>query len=303
MIKRFLLLLVLVFPVFGMEYQDKSKPVIYFLNQNPISAYYGNAAASYISHRSTKYRVYSFYLKMDFGKSVGHKRFLIDSVIDDIKRIDPEIIVVHGSGLSKEVRAAFPKKKVMEFSFSVTGSDFHEDNPVSRLISFTKALNFDPSKFFIMDDGSLKGKRASEIYKDAILKAGIPEKQIQTISVRSVQELESKLRVLNRHDKGVIINCMYELADDEHTNHKLVVDIKKTLVRYNRTHLDVGGYRFGDSNEAIILQLDYAGIGAFLDGTAKTARLKTRLYANIHRMETLGFRPVQAVEHIDEIVK
>lgn len=302
------LLLFVSMTVFGFEV-DKSKPVIYIVNQNPTAPYYGNAAASYIAKKFPAYSVHAYYLKMDFQNSKGTARFLVEAVVGDIRRIKPAFVILQATGISKELIEALPDQKIVTFGFNAGPNVITIQNPVDRLVEALEAMEYEYDKFYILTDSSTASRQYALAYESLLGKKNVPKAKIETTHIHDTRMLEKKLRELNKMPRGVILNLMTEIQDDESTANKYAIDIKRILVRVNKKHIDVGGYLIHEGNESILLRMDYDKIGPFIENigkdTSKIPQVPIRLYFNTQRLSALGLSKnyVQGIAYIDEIIK
>lgn len=302
------LLLLVSMAVFGFDV-DKSKPVIYLVNQNPTAPYYGNAAASYIAKRFPSYSVYAYYLNMDFKNSRGTTRFLVEAVVSDIRRVKPAFVILQANGTSKELIEALPDQKIVTFSFSPGPNTIVIQNPVDKLLEALNAMDYEYDKFYILTDSSTVSRQYAVAYETLLGKKNVPKAKIETTHIADTRMLEKKLRELNKMPRGVILNLMTEIQNDESSANKYAIDIKRILVRLNKKHIDVGGYLIHEGNESILLRMDYDKIGPFIENigkdTSKIPQVPIRLYFNTQRLSALGLSKnyVQGISYIDEIIK
>lgn len=302
------LLLLVSMTVFGFQI-DKSKPVIYLVNQNPTAPYYGNAAASYIAKKFPSYSVYAYYLDMDFQNSRGTARFLVEAVVSDVRRVKPAFVIIQATGISKELIEALPDQKIIAFSFVSSPNVIAVQNPVDKLLEALHAMEYDYDKFYILSDSSTVSRQYAAMYESLLGKKNIPKTKIETTHIADTRMLEKKLRELNKMPRGIILNLMTEIQNDESSANKYAIDIKRILVRLNKRHIDVGGYLIHEGNESILLRMDYDKIGPFIENigkdTSKIPHVPIRLYFNTQRLSELGLSKnyVQGISYIDEIIK
>lgn len=302
------LLLFVSMTAFGFDV-DKSKPVIYLINQNPTAPYYGNAAASYIAKRFPSYSVYAYYLKMDFQNNRGSTRFLVESVVSDIRKIKPAFVILQATGITQELKQALPDQKIVTFSFTPGPDTIVIQNPVDRLLEAIDAMEYEYDKIYILSDSSTVSRQYAAGYEILLTKKGLNKNKIETIHITDTRMLEKKLRELNKAPAGIILNLMTEIQNDETAANKYAIDIKRILVRLNKRHIDVGGYLIQEGNESILLRMDYAQIGPYIENIGKdSSKLKPvpiRLYFNTTRLSALGMSKhyLKGISYIDEITK
>ena len=302
------LLLLVSMAVFGFDV-DKSKPVIYLVNQNPTAPYYGNAAASYIAKKFPSYSVYAYYLNMDFQNNRGTTRFLVEAVVSDIRRVKPAFVILQANGIIAELKEALPDQKIVVFGFNSGANTIVIQNPVDRLIQALDAMEYEYDKFYILTDSSTVSRQYAAAYEILLGKKNIAKSKIETTHISDTRSLEKKLREINKSPPGVILNLMTEIQDDESTSNKYAIDIKRILVRLNKRHIDVGGYLIHEGNESILLRMDYDKIGPFIENIGKDSTkiqpVPIRLYFNIQRLNALGYSKnyVKGIAYIDEIIK
>lgn len=302
------LLLLVSMAAFGFDV-DKSKPVIYLVNQNPTAPYYGNAAASYIAKKFPSYSVYAYYLNMDFNSNRGTTRFLVEAVVGDIRRVKPAFVILQANGIIPELKQALPDQKIITFGFNPGDNTIVIQNPVERLLQALEAMEYESDKFYILTDSSTVSRQYAAAYEILLAKKNVPKARIETTHISDTRMLEKKLRELNKFPPGVILNLMTEIQDDESSANKYAIDIKRILIRLNKRHIDVGGYLVHEGNESILLRMDYDKIGPFIENigkdTSKLPPVPIRLYFNTQRLSALGYSKnyVQGISYIDEIIK
>lgn len=274
---------------------DRSKPVVYFINQNPTAVYYGNPASRYFADNG--YSVVATYINMDANRSQAYTPNSLRLVVEDIKRVKPEIVFVMGTGFSKELRSIFDN--VVIFNLVPGEYDILVENPIKKLVNIVNRLDIN-KRFYLLRDQSSKSFRFSALYKDLLVAEGIPEADVIIVDNKDTVGLEKNLRALNKEDRSVIINCMYVLRDLESVKDRYIDDIKHIITRVNRKHLDVGSYiGYGSSTESLVLQIDYRKMSL---GRDKAVPITA--YFNIKRLDKLGLREayLRSFELVDGVV-
>lgn len=259
---------------------DRTKPVVYFINQNPTAAYYGNPASRYFVDNG--YSVVSTYMSMDNNRSVAFNTISLRHVIEDIKAVNPDIIFVRGTGgLRRELRSAFDS--VVIFNLTPGEYDIHIENPMRKLLTIVDKMEIN-RRFYLLRDETSKSYRFSALYRSLLEAEGVDPANIEVVSSSNTVELEKNLRRLNGQSQSVLINCMYLLRDVEQAKDRYIEDIKQVITRVNRVHLDVGAYvGYGRNTEALVLQIDYQNMD--LRGKQPVA---IAAYFNPKRLAKLG---------------
>lgn len=258
---------------------DRTKPVVYFINQNPTAAYYGNPASRYFADNG--YSVVATYMRMDNNRSVAFNPVSLRYVIEDIKAVNPDIIFVMGTGFSRELRTVFDS--VVIFNLVPGEYDIHIENPMRKLLAIVDKMEIN-RRFYLLRDETSKSYRFSVLYKALLEAEGVDPSNIEIVSSSNTVELEKNLRRLNGQSQSVLINCMYMLRDVEQSKDRYIDDIKQVITRVNRVHMDVGAYvGYGRNTEALVLQIDYRNMD--LRGEQAVA---IAAYFNPKRLAKLG---------------
>lgn len=302
--------LLLAFPVLGSNLLSTGKPVIYYVTQNPISSYYGDPIASYLARRFPSYQVYAYYLQMDTGTSGTTGKYLLDVVVRDINRIVPKYVFVYNSGMVDALKKELVGIKVADFSLAKNDLDIQVEDPTKRLLKILEEFRYEYGRVHILTDSTNQSGRNARLYSRLLIANGLDPKKLDVIKLSNVKELEAKLRSLNSETKGVLINAMYVLKDQELSKFSYAVDLKRTVVRINRKHLDINNYLSRNENEALIFLIDTESAGEYFASSVtdipltQSEPIRFRVILNVKRMDALGLKDnyLRGISHVDALI-
>lgn len=307
---RWLILLLLSVQIHAHELTQKDKPVIYYVTQNPLGAYYGDNVASFLAKSYPQYQVNTYYLNMDVGTSDSNIQYLMDIIVSDIEKVNPKYVFVYNSGFTARLKQAIGSKyKVGDFSVMQSADDVWLEDPIKRLIDMADSFAYDSSKFYILTDGTNQSKRNAAVFERLFSANGIKKEKLEILEFKDVRHLEKELRRLNKLPKSILINAMYVLKDTELGKLSYSVDLKNLVTRINTTHIDVSPYLSPESNEAVIFQIDLGEAKRFFDsyiveGKAKKDLVKFKVLINTERFDALGLSSfyLKDLSNVDGIV-
>lgn len=311
--KALLLFIASLFPLqvasSGLDMLDRNKPVIYIVNQNSIAAFYGSQSSSYLANKLEDYQVYAYYVNLDFESNQSGAAYIAGTLIGDIRRIKPKLVFIHSSILGKALRKSLPEFNVINFSYEDNSRDLTLEDPALKLVSVLKVIRYDYDKIYVLHDVSSKSKLTAADFVERLMKAGVNTKKVEFIENKSVVYLESNLRDLNLKPRGVLVNMLYTLVNTETGKSEYLPDIKETLARVNRKHLDIGFYRTSSSNECIVLDHKLTRIREYVDRIGKKdillKPLEVRASFNLERMDRLKLKAyyLDGLSEMDDILK
>lgn len=283
---------------------DETKPVILFVNQNPMSAYYGDPAASVMSNNMPDYNIISLYVNLDFGESSSSFISQAESVAREIDKIKPKSVFIHGSGLYKFIHERFPNQRIVLFSMEPSSVNITVGDPGVLFTEILRDMSFSPDKYYVLYDDSSKSIRANRLYRKMLVQRGIKDSDIVSIKSDDINSFERNVRGLNSRPRSIIINCMYQVRDIETGVQKYIPDIKDVLTRVNSKHLELGSYKTPTGNESIVFQIDYSKIPDYFQGNLSSP-VAIKVFMNLDRLDSLGYRKeyIRAVSKVDGIIK
>lgn len=311
--KALLLFIASLFPLqvasSGLDMLDRNKPVIYIVNQNSIAAFYGSQSSSYLANKLDDYQVYAYYVNLDFESNQSGASYIVGTLIQDIRRINPKIVFIHSNQLGKALRKSLPEFNVVNFSYEDNSRDFTLEDPALKLVSILKTIRYDYNKIYVLHDLTSKSKLTAADFVERLILAGINKTKVEFIENKSVVYLESNLRDLNLKPRSVIINMIYTLDNTETGKSEYLPDIKESFTRINRKHLDIGFYRTASDNECIVFDHRLSRIREYVERIGKKdillKPLEVRASFNLERMDRLKLKSyyLDGLSEMDDILK
>lgn len=307
---RWLFLFMMCVQLHAHELTQKDKPVIYYVTQNPLGAYYGDDVASFLARSYPQFQVNTYYLNMDVGTSDANIQYLMDIIVSDIEEVQPKYVFVYNSGFSLRLKNAIGHKfKISDFSIMKSANDVWIEDPIKRLMSLTDSFGYDSAKFYILTDGTNQSKRNASVFERLFTANGIKKEKFEVLEFKDVRHLEKELRKLNGLPRSILINAMYVLKDTELGRLSYSVDLKNTVTRINSRHIDVSSYLSPESNEAVIFQIDLVKAKSFFDSYLVTDKPTKDLVAfkvliNTERFDALGLSSsyLKDLSNVDGII-
>ncbi|MGL5014511.1 MAG: hypothetical protein ACRC6V_09520 [Bacteroidales bacterium] len=311
--KTLLLLIVSLFSVqvssSGLDTLDKNKPVIYVVNQDSIAAFYGSQTSSYLTTKLDGYHVYAYYVNLDFESNQSDASYIAGTLIQDIRRINPEIVFTHSNILGKALRKSLPEFTVINFSYEDNSRDFTLEDPALKLVNILKMTHYDYNKIYVLHDLTSKSKLAAADFIERLILAGVNKTKVEFIENKSVVYLESNLRALNLKPRSVLVNMIYTLDNTETGKSEYAPDIKEKFARINRKHLDIGFYRSSSYNECIVFDHSLSRIREYVERLGKEdillKPLEVRASFSLERMDRLKLKSyyLKGLSEMDDIIK
>lgn len=307
---RWLILLLFSVQLFAHELTQKDKPVIYYVTQNPLGAYYGDSVASFLAKSYPQYQVNTYYLNMDVGTSDSNIQYLMDIIVSEIEAVKPKYVFVYNSGFTVRLKNAIGNKfRISDFSVMKSADDVWVEDPIKRLIKLADSFGYDNQKFYVLTDGTNQSKRNAAVFERLFVANGVKKEKFEVLELKDVRHLEKELRRLNSLPRSILINAMYVLKDSELSRLSYSVDLKNTVTRVNKKHIDVSAYLSPQSNEAVIFQIDLVEAKRFfdqylIDGEKSTELVPFKVLINIERFDSLGLTSsyLKDLSNVDGIV-
>lgn len=308
--KRFLFLFLFAFNCNSHDLNLENKPVIYFVSQNPLGAYYGDRVASHLAKTFKQHQVRAIYLKMDVGTSDSNINYLLNYIVSDVKKVEPKYVFVHNSGLTTNLKKELGSDFIIsDFSAKETDNDVLLENPIARLMTVLNAFDYSANKFYILSDRTNQSKRNSSVFKNLLIENKVKESDIQLIELKDAKHLTKELNRLNGVDQGIIVNALYVLRDNDINKMKYAVDLKNQLTYFNKKHIDISPYLGKDKNEALIFLIDLDQASIFfnhyiLKSERQNKKVRFRVLLNVDRFDHLGLKDnyMKNINVIDGIV-
>tara|TARA_B100000214_G_scaffold10058_1_gene7291 strand:- start:71173 stop:72114 length:942 start_codon:yes stop_codon:yes gene_type:complete len=294
--------------------QADQKQIVYLVSSRPLGSFYSHPLSAQLATQ-THNDVYAMYITLGYGDGGTSSEQLMHSVSEDIQRVDPSIVIIDEVDAAGYLQTLLPEKyrtKSYFISRSTTAglprsSLFRVQNLGLRITDLMTEMNLFPETYYILYDSS--GLTARDSYNLRKTLQGITG-SVKAIEVTSAQQLDDILLELNKNQRGVIINNMMTLIDDEFGSYVGAAEIKEIIRRRNKKHLTVGFSFLPDTkNECVIFQTDYYPIVRefFHKGQNPDDMwpLPFKLYVDKGAMRSLGYKNnyIAAHETIDVIVE
>lgn len=287
---------------------------IYLVSSRPLASFYSHPLSANIV-RNTDKDVYALYITLGYGDYGTSSEQLMHSVALDIQRVDPQMIIVDEVDATSYLLTLLPEKyKNITYFINRSFTDgiprsrlFRIENLGFKITSLVSAMNLFPDTYYILYDTTGLTARDSYNLKNSLQAI---TGSVKSFEVSSVKQLEALLTKLNENQRGVIINNMMALTDDEFGSIVKMKEIKEILQRKNSKHLSIGfSYLPEIDNECLVFQLDYGSVvNDFISNNIEPEDMNPlpfRVYVDKSRMRSLGFKKnyIAAHEDIDVLVE
>lgn len=290
---------------------DSEKELIYVVSNRPLAEIYGHPLTGSLSRlMGDEGFVYASYLGRSTGGGTSSEQ-LMHTVDQDIQRMQPDRIILDNVEASSYLLDLLPdvyneRTTVISSSGQATQGEVSRARIKNLAVVITDlidTMNVFPDKFYILFDSSGLTARDSFQLKKSLgnFKIG----SIQSVEISTIQQLDDFLIGINEEQRGVIINNLMSLRDHELNTEIRLKQIKETIVRRNRKHLEIGfNYLPNSRNESIILELDYPSIAEDFISKGMTDQLYDfRLIVSRRQMQRLGLKNsyIAALKDIDNL--
>lgn len=287
------------------------KELVYVVSTRPLAEIYGHPLTGALSRGlGDRGFVYASYLGRSAGVGTSSEQ-LMHTVDQDIQRMQPDHIILDNVEASSYLLDLLPSVYDERTTVISTGGQSSLPDSVTSarvknlavvITNLIDTMNVFPDKFYILFDSS--GLTARESFQLKKSLGNFKISSIQSVEISTIQQLEDFLISINGQQRGVIINNLMTLRDHELNTEVRLEQIKETLVRRNRTHLEIGfNYLPNSRNESIILELDYSRIAEdFLQGSVDQT-YDFRLIVSRRQMQRLNLKNnyIAALKDIDHL--
>lgn len=317
---KFLPLVLVSFSLFAQETPSESSPItkekdkIYLASSRPLSSYYSHPLANALA-RSTDNEIHTMYISVGFGSGGTSSEQLMHSVALDISKVKPDVIIADELDANQYLLTLLDdsyKERILFVGRTIPSSlprekVFRVSNLAGKIVSLVTEMNLFPDTYYVLYDTT--GLTARDSYNLKKSLEGLSS-TVKFYEISSIQELTDLMLEINKNQRGVIINNMTAIRDDEFGTVVRMKEIKEAIAKRNFKHLTIGFNYIPDAmNEGLILELDYLDIvrSYFLGGKKPNEMdpLKFTLYIDKSRLRLLGYKNnyIAALESISVIIE
>lgn len=240
------------------------RELIYVVSTRPLAELYSHPLTSALNQLiGERAYVYASYLGRRAGVGTSSEQ-LMHTVDQDIQRMQPDRIILDGVEASSYLLELLPSEYHTRTTVISRGTlNVPEDVVKIRVLNLAvviteliDTMSVFPDTFYILYDSS--GLTARESFQLKKNLGSFRIGNIKAVEITTIQELDDFLLGINDSQRGVIINNLMTLRDNELNTEIRLEQIKETITRRNRTHLEIGfNYLPNSKNESVILEFDY----------------------------------------------